>query len=156
MTKMKIFDEIKKISPQELKNAGVIRPARESGYICPYCGNGTGKDGDGLSVTEQAWGYNYHCFGKCGGKNYTAVDLIKEHYGLRDMGEVAAKAKEEFNLSDSFTFNENKKVSQNVGKNYDEFYKTAQNQLENFIESQGDKLRGLSLEDLREKYSCKF
>ena len=147
---MKIFDAIKKISPQELKNAGVIRPARESGYICPYCGNGTGKDGDGLSVTEQAWGYNYHCFGKCGGKNYTAVDLIKEHYGLRDMGEVAAKAKEEFNLSDSFTFNENKKVSQDVGKNYDEFYKTVQNQLENFIESKGDKLRGLSLEDLRE------
>ena len=47
-----IFDAIKRLTPQELEIAGVIRRARKSGYECKFCGNGTGSDGDGLSVRE--------------------------------------------------------------------------------------------------------
>ena len=153
---MDIFEQIKKISPRELENAGVIRPAKKLGYVCPVCGNGTGDNGDGLSVTEQAWGYNYKCFGKCEGANYTAVDLIKEHYGLREMWEVAEKAKEEFKLTDFSFSNGNKKADGKSGqkneppKNYDSFYEKARNQLADFINREGGKLRGFSLEDLQE------
>ena len=66
------------------------------------------------------------------------------------MGEVATKVQEEFNLSNSFTFNENKKVSQDVGKNYGEFYQRVQNQLAQFLKSTGGKFRGLSIEDWQE------
>ena len=149
---MNIFDEIKRILPQALENAGVISRARKSGYICPVCGNGTGKDGDGLTVKEYDWGYNYRCFGKCGA-NYTAVDLLKEYYGVKEMKEIAEKAAEQFH----FSFNENKKivepmskqVTESPQKDYSEFYQLAQNQLAEFIESQGGKFRGLSLEDFR-------
>ena len=151
---MDIFEQIKKISPRELENAGVIRPAKKLGYVCPFCGNGTGDNGDGLSVTEQAWGYNYKCFGKCEGANYTAVDLIKEHYRLRSMGEVAAKAKEEFKMSDFSSFNGNKKADERKGeqktespKNYDAFYQKVQNRL---ASKEKIEIRGFNLEDLAE------
>ena len=167
---MKIFDEMKKITPIELENAGVITSARKSAngrptYICPYCGNGTGDNGDGLSVTSQDWGFNYHCFGKCNGENYTAVDLIAAHFGYdartqEGRAKTAAKAKEMFNLSDSLTFNENKKVATlmraqatekiNSTKDYSNFYGLVQNQLEGFLETTGGKIRGLNLQDLRE------
>lgn len=156
-----IFTEIKKITPRELENAGVVTRARRSGYICPACNNGTGDNGDGLTVKEFAWGYNYHCF-KCGA-NFTAIDLIAEYCGFtqNEMSKVADKAKEMFNLStDFFTFNgENKKVAapmttqatQNIKlkKDYTEFYQLVQNRLEKFLEETGGKFRGLSLEDLR-------
>lgn len=157
----KIFDEIKKLTPAELENAGIIARAKMTAngyhtYICPFCGNGSGKTGDGLTVKKFAWGYNYHCFGACGG-NYTAVDLIKERFGLSTMADVSNKAKEIFNLSDDFSFNENRKVSEPMSepeeetppKNYNDFYKTAQNQLEKFLDSVGGLWRGLNFEDLK-------
>src|SRR5699024_5892311 len=27
-----------------------LQPARKTGYICPKCGNGTGQDGDGMTI----------------------------------------------------------------------------------------------------------
>lgn len=158
-----IFDEIKKIPPQDLENAGILRKAKRSGYICK-CGNGTGDDGDGLSVQEYNWGYNYHCFGECG-RNYTAVDLIGEYIGTTSNAEIAEWAKKEFGRlsdSDSATFTEKRKVAPPMKehkaekiiadvqqKDYSEFYQKTQNQLEEFIKSQGGKFRGLSLEDLQ-------
>lgn len=164
---MKIFDEMKKITPNELENAGVITTARRSGYICPYCGNGTGEDGDGLSVTPYDWGFNYRCFGKCNGANYTAIDLIAAHLGYdaktqEGRAKTATRAKEMFNLSDSSTFSgENKKVAEPMNdgateknikttKNYSKFYETVQNQLAKFLNSTGGNFRGLSFEDWRE------
>ena len=156
-----IFEEIKRLTPQELENAGVLKRASKIGWVCPVCGNGNGKSGDGLSVKEYNWGYNYCCFGKCGGKNYTAVDLIEQYYGLKEMSEVAKIAKERFNVSDFSTFNEeNKKVADPIAvkateknkltRNYSKFYQLAQNQLAKFIESTGGKIRGLKIEDWRE------
>lgn len=82
-----IFDDMKRIEPSELERHGVIERARKDAngyhtYICPNCGNGTGKDGDGLTVKRHADGvFNYTCW-KCTGKQYyTAVDLIAAHIG---------------------------------------------------------------------------
>ena len=151
---MDIFEQIKKISPQELEIAGVIKRARKLGYVCPFCGNGSGENGDGLSVTEQTWGYNYKCFSKCNGKNYTAVDLIKERYRLGSMVEVAAKAQEEFKLTDFSFFNESKKVDDMKGeqknespKNYNAFYEKVQNRL---ASKEKIGIRGFNLTDLAE------
>lgn len=41
--------------------ADYLQPARKSGYICS-CGNGTGQDGDGLSVDPKGDGTQLHCF----------------------------------------------------------------------------------------------
>ena len=53
----------------ELKNkikfadpAKIFLPARKSGYICPFCGNGTGYNGDGIKPVAATDGYVYHCF----------------------------------------------------------------------------------------------
>lgn len=43
-----------------------LRPAKKKNtYICPLCGNGTGKDGDGLSIDKHSDGTHLKCF-KCG------------------------------------------------------------------------------------------
>lgn len=156
--KISIFDSTKKLAPQDLENAGVIKIARTRAngyptYECPYCGNGTGKAGDGLTVQKYEWGYNYHCFKE--GKNYTAVDLIAAHIGANgDMGKVAEWAKEKFNLND---VDEEKKIAApksepnkkfNVPRDYSELYERAQKRLAEYLAKKG-KLRGLSLEDFR-------
>lgn len=154
---MSIWDEMKKIPPRDLEIAGVLTAAKKSGYICKVCGNGTGKDGDGLSVKEYSWGYNYHCFGKCG-RNYTAVDLISEYLGTTALVEIAEYAREKFKLdSDSFPSHEKKlsvpAVKQNSAdvpkKDYSEFYQQAQKNLAEFLKDTG-KLRGLTLKNLQE------
>lgn len=49
--------------------AKIFLPARKSGYICPFCGDGSGSDGDGIKPTAAVDGYVYHCFrsGDCEG-----------------------------------------------------------------------------------------
>lgn len=42
--------------------AKIFLPARKSGYICPFCGDGSGRDGDGVKPTTATDGYVYHCF----------------------------------------------------------------------------------------------
>ena len=160
-----IWEQIKNLSPTELEHQGIITSAKVAGtYICPVCGNGSGKDGDGLTVKEYSWGYNYHCFKE--GKNYTAVDLIKAAYGIDEAG-VVEIAKEKFGLEEekspkfSTFYGNNKKMeslvvsggtaTDDVPKNYGEkFYPYAQNQLEGFLQNKGGKFRGLELKDLRE------
>ena len=94
-----IWEQIKNLSPTELERQGIITSAKVAGtYICPVCGNGSGKDGDGLTVKQYAWGYNYHCFKE--GKNYTAVDLIKLAYGV-DEAKVVEIAREKFGVEEA-------------------------------------------------------
>ena len=55
-----IFHEINCIETEILKSEGIIEPARKSGYICPFCGNGTGKHGTGLEILRKDNGeYGY-------------------------------------------------------------------------------------------------
>ena len=149
---------------ERLNNEGIIEPARKNGYICPFCGNGTGKHGTGLTVLHKDNGeYGYTCFSNCNGKTYSNVDLLAKKFGY-DSGskegrkETANKAKEIFHLQD-LTFDTERNYSQTkaefakennsfaqVSKNYSDFYKKVQAKLPKFIESKGGKYRGLTLE----------
>lgn len=176
---MNIFEKIKLIPPSELEAAGIIIPAATEAngfptYICPFCGNGAGDKGDGLSVLKYEWGFNYCCFSSCAAelgepKNYTAVDLIAEYFGFNSrtkagLTKTADKAREIFNLYDSsYTFNgeekfippKNKKVAAPMAaqateeksnlRDYSGFYQIVQSQLVEI----GESYRGLSCEDFR-------
>lgn len=71
-----------------------LQKAKKKGYICPVCGNGTGKDGDGIVL--QPDGTHYKCF-KCGlaGDN---LDLIGANYNLQNFIERVKKGCEIYGL----------------------------------------------------------
>lgn len=95
------FDELRReinnISAEDMERQGVITPARKKAYgkptyICPFCGNGEGKSGDGLAVNPKDWGFvGYTCFGKCGGKTYNNLQLLSHYYGINDGGKDSIK-----------------------------------------------------------------
>ena len=55
---------ISALEPATLEAHGVIQKAK-TGYICPLCGNGEGKDGTGIDLHEVNGTYLGKCF-KCG------------------------------------------------------------------------------------------
>ena len=57
---------INQLPPDELESRGVLQKARY-GSICPFCQNGAGHDGTGISPIKNREGEDtlYHCF-KCG------------------------------------------------------------------------------------------
>ena len=153
---MSIFCEINQLSPTALLQFGVIEPAKTfaNGYPtikCPFCGNGSGNVGDGLTIQQNSKTgfYYFHCFGKCG-KNYTVVDLLNERFGS-----VAAVAKW---FENNFSVAEREKI-QNAPmkepvakaelKDYTKFFKWTQGNLAKFLHERGGEYRGFSLEDLR-------
>ena len=54
------------------------RIAGKPTYICPLCGNGTGKDGDGMSIDPHGDGTQLHCF-KCGFHG-DIIDLYQQEH----------------------------------------------------------------------------
>ena len=54
------------------------RIAGKPTYICPICGNGTGKDGDGMSIDPHGDGTQLKCF-KCGFYG-DIVDLYQQEH----------------------------------------------------------------------------
>ena len=98
--------KIKNISPAELEMHGVITaaPKKAGGnptFICPFCGNGTGKSGDGLVPKEYHWGWNYECFSE--NKGYDNIALLAEYYGLNTTGadfvELCKRAASDFGIT---------------------------------------------------------
>ena len=157
-----IFKEIDRVDPAELERHGIIQPARTrangySTYICPFCGNGSGKSGDGLTVKGYCWGFNYCCHGRCGGENYTATKLIAEHLNVsNDSFEVVKWAKEHLNLSDDSDFSFSKKKTEGTGdamneqeqQNFKIELEQWNKNLKEFVDVQGGKWRGLTFETL--------
>lgn len=69
---------------QEIKAryAEYLKPAKKRGtYICPIpgCGNGTGRDGDGITIDKSKPGYYLHCF-KCGFHG-DIIELYQKEHG---------------------------------------------------------------------------
>ena len=95
---------IKTLTPATLESHGVITAAPktvkgENTYICPVCGNGSGKDGDGITAKDYGDHVGYKCF-KCGRK-FDNIDLLAEHYGLNsqlDFVEICKRACDDFNI----------------------------------------------------------
>ena len=70
-----------KLTPDELVAHGVIQPARVSGYICPICGSGDGKNGTGMMHNEKIETHtSFTCFS--GGHSFNVLKLCALHYGL--------------------------------------------------------------------------
>lgn len=103
-------DTVKFIEPESLELRGVITKAktRANGYptfICPECGNGTGKTGDGLVVYKNSDGYAYHC--NKSGCHFDNISLLGRHYGLdtrRDFQEILHRAADDFGIVDTSDF----------------------------------------------------
>lgn len=70
--------------------------ARKRGWICPVCGNGAGKDGDGLVQNKKTTG-GYKCF-RCGFSG-DIFDLIGKVFGLPGFKEQLIKASEIYEIS---------------------------------------------------------
>ena len=85
---------INRLSPDELERRGVLQPAR-SGHICPYCRNGTGHDGTGVTQIKDT--DLYHCF-KCG-KTFNNLQIFKLHYGIENFAELVEKICVDFEIS---------------------------------------------------------
>ena len=77
MTRAEAKEYVKRQEPTFLQRA------KERGYICPFCGNGNGSDGDGIvRDTKDRERTHYKCF-VCG-VHPDIIDLIGEYYGLSD------------------------------------------------------------------------
>ena len=72
-----------------------LKRAKKRGYICPKCGNGSGKDGDGI-VRNPKDG-KYKCF-KCGFSG-DVLDLIGAAYGLSDFNGQFEKATDLYGIT---------------------------------------------------------
>lgn len=77
-----VIAQINSISPDTLNSHSVIALAKDGkSYVCPNCGNGTGKSGDGIIPGKSAAGaWLYHCF-SCGA-GFNNIKLLAAHYEL--------------------------------------------------------------------------
>lgn len=88
---------------QEIKSryAEYLQPAKKkvqgkTTYICPLCGNGKGKTGDGLSIDPGSNGTQLKCF-KCGFYG-DIIDLYKQEHNCDDAAAFSALY-ERFNIT---------------------------------------------------------
>ena len=70
-----------------------LQDARHKGFVCPVCGNGQGKDGDGLTRKDG----RYHCF-KCGLHEDT-VGLIGKAFSLDGFVDCLKKGAELYGVT---------------------------------------------------------
>lgn len=73
-----------------------LHRARKRGWICPVCGNGEGKDGDGIVMNKKTSG-SYKCF-RCGFSG-DILDLIGRTFGLSEFKEQLSKARELYGIT---------------------------------------------------------
>ena len=76
-----VKDAIKTTSPDELEARGIIRKAKQSGYVCPVCGNGSGRNGTGVSFTLKGSIWVHNC-PRCGRYSGDNINLFADKYGL--------------------------------------------------------------------------
>ena len=99
------LDQEKELERELLKKAPeFLGRAKDGGFICPYCGNGSGQDGTGIKVNDKAEDKEDHPRYKCFTCNHVygdIIDLYMLHTGINDM----RKAKYElFELYGLFSF----------------------------------------------------
>lgn len=87
---------INQLSPDELEKRGVLEKARY-GSICPFCGNGSGSDGTGITPIKNCEETLYHCF-KCG-KTFNNLQILKSHYEIDNFAELIEKICGDFDIA---------------------------------------------------------
>ena len=129
-------EELRNITPEEMVAKGLLTPAPHGGYICD-CGNGSGKDGDGVVWNYKNGGWVGKCF-KCG-KGYDIFILIGIKYNLTDFKDQLAKANELFD----------NKITK---KNFKSYILKCHKNLKNFV---GESYRAISF-DTYKKFLCGY
>ena len=157
------IDAINQLSPETLEAHGVIQKARSSGYICPECGNGSGKDGTGIKplVTNSHVGWKCH---RCNEK-FNNMDFLARHYGLNktaNFRELCESICDDFNIPLDYDAPLGNKVTEKksavppaelIAIN-DDLNSDIQS-LKDFVAAQGGLWRGLPIEIL-EKFGCRY
>lgn len=84
MDRQNAIEYLKKCSPEAF-----LLKAKKRGFICPKCGNGSGKDGDGIVINPKDG--RYHCF-RCGELHGDIFDLVGAAFGLENFEDQFKKA----------------------------------------------------------------
>ena len=87
---MNIFDEVNSL-PEELiaRRLGLSTARDGKSFLCPACGNGSGKSGDGIKQSKLNGKLVWHCY-RCDG-HWSNADLVGEVEGIREQAELAQK-----------------------------------------------------------------
>lgn len=90
-----IFDEVNSLPEAVISHRLGLSIARDGkSFLCPDCGNGSGKSGDGIKQTKLKDKLVWHCY-RCGG-HWSNVDLVALVEGIKDQAELARKLEELF------------------------------------------------------------
>lgn len=73
-------DKYKHISPESLLDYGLLARGKNSGYVCPFCGNGEGEDGTGADFNPCDDGYKGYCH-RCS-RYFDVFDLIGQRFSF--------------------------------------------------------------------------
>jgi replicative DNA helicase len=95
MKKNNALKELKEMEPDFLEPAKK-KSGGHTTYICPECGNGSGKDGTGIALNPHDPGKHYHCF-KCG-LHEDIIGLWKTHNSITDDREAFRTLYEHYGL----------------------------------------------------------
>ena len=83
--KLSYKDAVKTIHQEQQALFHHMEEAKRSGYICPYCGNGSGSDGTGINLIKGK-GNLFHCH-RCGW-NGDIIAYIEKSEGLKHIEAV--------------------------------------------------------------------
>lgn len=125
--------------------------------ICPFCGSGSSKHHTGASITFENGVWLYHCFA-CNSFKGDLIKIIADANHLSTYGKdffqvlaiaskilgISTSADETYTIKKIFNSMEIKSTSTER-----EHLAEAQNNLQNFLDGQGGKWRGLSLQTLK-------
>lgn len=166
---MNIFETVNKLEFDRILNAVDLKKAKDGkSYICPECGNGSGRKGDGIRPTMYHGLQIWHCY-TCD-MHATNSDLIGTAYGITDKAELARRLEELFPelVESNFFLNgtSSKQSAEKVPskemptaaeptkppKDYEAsgFYSKCRKRLHGLLEKHGGKYRGLTEETLVE------
>ena len=109
---MNIFDEVNLLPEEKIAQRLGLATARDGkSFLCPDCGNGSGKSGDGIKQTKLKGKLVWHCY-RCGG-HWSNVDLVALVEGISpsDTAELARRLEELFPESKPFLFSRGKGFS---------------------------------------------
>lgn len=150
------IDEIKAIPPETWEAHGLLQQAKNSGYVCPSCGNGQGSDGDGIKFSLENGAYITHCFRGCGCDG-SIIDVVMHKFNM-PLNDAIKFLKNLLNMPVRNTFaqiqapkQDKKNPPRDLVKNRIEI---AQKLLPDFMNQQPNGLyRGLPLEQYQ-KFGC--
>ena len=153
-----LVERLKHISAEQMFERGIVSRAKKVGYICPFCRDGSGKDGTGMSTKSLEHGTSWFC-GKCN-VAYDNIHLLAQYFGKdyrRDFHEVISLAADLFNLqNDNDAAQDTHSATATfIPDKYKSFITNANNNLKKFVDAQGGSWRGLSFDTLN-KFFCGF